>query len=138
MCVCVCVCVVMGFSGCVVQDEVRQVRQQARTATAELLEPGIDVLVAKLHDAETQNANLQQQLRHAAGATSSAGESDGVKHLKVEVEHLKAVNGNLRAENRTLKSDVKVCPGRVFACGATSDRCMDVYRQDLSSGPFLS
>lgn len=80
-------------------------RREASATASELLEPGIDVIVAKLQEAEAQNTTLQQQLRQAeAGAT----ESRAAVQLRAEVEHLKATNGNLRAQNRGLKSDVHV------------------------------
>lgn len=94
--------------GVCLQDDVSQVRREASAAASELLEPGIDVIVAKLQEAEAQTAGLQQQLRQAEAASAGAAGSGAPAQLRAEVEHLKAVNGKLRAENRGLQSDMHV------------------------------
>lgn len=83
-------------------------RQEASATASELLEPGIDVIVAKLQEAEAQNTTLQQQLQQTEPAGVGAAESGATVQLQEEVESLKATNGILRAKNRSLKSDVHV------------------------------
>eukprot|EP00892_Ulva_mutabilis_P007284 jgi/Ulvmu1/4928/UM203_0007.1 len=93
------------------EDAVSQARQDARAATADLLEPGIDGLVAKLHDAEAQTASLQQQLRAAQAGAAGAADSAAQQQLRAEVAHLRAVNGDLSAQHRTLKADMHHAAG---------------------------
>lgn len=92
----------------VLQDELSRVRREANAAAAELLEPGIDGLVAKLQEAEALNGSLRRELRAGDGGDAAVNPKAAAR-LRAEVEHVKALNGNLRAENMALKSDVHVC-----------------------------
>jgi hypothetical protein len=97
-----------------VQGQVEQLKVQLSVQPREIMEPGVDVLVGQLEDAEALVATLQSELQVLKEAQRRAeggsGEGGGLRGMltRAELKAAREENSRLHRRNEELRSDLRV------------------------------